>query len=255
MKEHGDHIESRLKKLRDLKEAGVEPFAGAFEVQDSAAEVIKLHGDSPREKLEESPARCSLAGRLVAMRAFGKAAFAHLDDGSGKLQVYFKKDFLGDDYLIVKKLDVGDIVGVRGKLFRTKTDELTLEVDELKLLTKSVRPLPEKWHGLKDVELRYRQRYLDLIVNAALPRPHRKPRGEGDLPQAKRHHKRDKRVPRVARLHRGGDPHDAEHPRGRGGKTLPDAPQRPRHRPLPEDRAGALFEEAAHRRLRPHLRA
>jgi lysyl-tRNA synthetase class 2 len=165
MKEHGDHIESRLKKLRDLKEAGVEPFAGAFGVEDSAAEVIKLHGDSPREKLEEDPARCSLAGRLVAMRAFGKAAFAHLDDGSGKLQVYFKKDILGDDYLIVKKLDVGDIVGVRGKLFRTKTDELTLEVDELKLLTKSVRPLPEKWHGLKDVELRYRQRYLDLIVN------------------------------------------------------------------------------------------
>jgi lysyl-tRNA synthetase class 2 len=174
MKEHGDHIESRLKKLSDLKEAGVEPFAGAFEVEDSAAEVTERHGNSPREALEQDPARCSLAGRLVAMRAFGKAAFAHLDDGTGRLQVYLKKDVLGDDFLIVKKLDVGDIVGVRGKLFRTKTDELTLEVDELKLLTKSVRPLPEKWHGLKDVELRYRQRYLDLIVNPEVKATFRK---------------------------------------------------------------------------------
>jgi lysyl-tRNA synthetase class 2 len=165
MKEQGDHIESRLKKLRDLKDAGVEPFAGAFDVGAAASDVVARHGHTPKEDLEQDPVHCSLAGRLVAMRAFGKAAFAHLDDGTGRLQVYFKKDILGDDYLIVKKLDVGDIVGVKGHLFRTKTDELTLEVEELRLLTKSVRPLPEKWHGLKDVELRYRQRYLDLIVN------------------------------------------------------------------------------------------
>jgi len=174
MKEHGDHIESRLKKLNDLKEAGVEPFAGAFDVTASAAEVIGKHASTPREELEQDATRYSLAGRLVAMRAFGKAAFAQLDDGTGKLQVYFKKDILGDSYQIVKKLDVGDIIGVRGKLFRTKTDELTLEVEELKLLTKSVRPLPEKWHGLKDVETRYRQRYLDLIVNPAVKDTFRK---------------------------------------------------------------------------------
>jgi lysyl-tRNA synthetase class 2 len=174
MKEHGEHIESRLKKLNDLREAGDEPFAGAFDFDNSASEIIEKHGATTSEELGADPVGCSLAGRLVAMRGFGKAAFAHLDDGSGKLQIYLKKDILGDAFGIVKKLDIGDIVGVRGKLFRTKTDELTLEVDELKLLTKSIRPLPEKWHGLKDIELRYRQRYLDLIVNPPVKNTFRK---------------------------------------------------------------------------------
>jgi lysyl-tRNA synthetase class 2 len=111
------------------------------------------------------PVVCVIAGRIVAMRDFGKAAFAHVQDSSGKVQVYFRKDILGEAYLIVKKLDIGDIVGIRGKLFRTKTEELTLEVDDFRLLTKSLRPLPEKWHGLRDIEIRYRQRYVDLIVN------------------------------------------------------------------------------------------
>jgi lysyl-tRNA synthetase class 2 len=174
MKEHSEHVESRLKKLRDLREAGVEPFAGAFEGEDSAGALVEGHSGASAEELSSSPVRCSLAGRLVAMRSFGKAAFAHLDDGTGKIQVYFKKDVLGQDYGVVKKLDMGDIVGVRGKLFRTKTGELTVEVEELKLLTKSIRPLPEKWHGLRDVELRYRQRYLDLIVNPGVKETFRK---------------------------------------------------------------------------------
>lgn len=173
-KEQSDHVESRLKKLRDLREAGVEPFAGAFDFEDSALEILQTHGEISSEELASSPVSCSLAGRLVALRGFGKAAFAHLDDGSGKIQIYLKKDVLGGDFATVKKLDVGDIVGVRGKLFRTKTGELTVEVEELKLLTKSVRPLPEKWHGLKDVELRYRQRYLDLIVNPEVKETFRK---------------------------------------------------------------------------------
>jgi lysyl-tRNA synthetase class 2 len=99
------------------------------------------------------------------MRDFGKAAFAHIQDASGKIQVYFKKDILPEQYQLIKKIDIGDIIGLRGKLFRTKTNELTVEVEDFMILTKSLRPLPEKWHGLKDIETRYRQRYVDLIVN------------------------------------------------------------------------------------------
>jgi lysyl-tRNA synthetase class 2 len=99
------------------------------------------------------------------MRDFGKAAFAHIQDATGKIQVYFKRDVLAERYRLIKKLDIGDIIGIKGLLFRTKTNELTIEVQDLVLLTKSLRPLPEKWHGLKDIETRYRQRYVDLIVN------------------------------------------------------------------------------------------
>ena len=99
------------------------------------------------------------------MRDFGKAAFAHLQDATGRIQIYLKRDVLGEKHALLKKLDIGDIIGVEGRLFRTRTDELTVEVESFALLTKSIRPLPEKWHGLKDVETRYRQRYVDLIVN------------------------------------------------------------------------------------------
>jgi lysyl-tRNA synthetase class 2 len=99
------------------------------------------------------------------MRDFGKAAFAHIQDATGRLQIYFKKDTLGESFKLLKKVDIGDIIGIKGFLFRTRTDELTVEVESFTLLTKSIRPLPEKWHGLKDIETRYRQRYIDLIVN------------------------------------------------------------------------------------------
>jgi lysyl-tRNA synthetase class 2 len=165
MLEINEQIEQRYRKLNDYKEAGIEPFAGFFEVTDHALEILKKYEDASKEHLEADPPSCTIAGRIVALRDFGKAAFAHLQDSSGKIQVYFRKDLLGESYFIVKKLDVGDIVGMKGNLFRTKTRELTLEVRDLKLLTKSLRPLPEKWHGLKDVETRYRQRYVDLIVN------------------------------------------------------------------------------------------
>jgi len=165
MDEINEHVQSRINKLSALRELGVEPFGGAFEYSDNAAGIAASHAAASKEELESSKRQCSLAGRLVAMRSFGKAAFAHLQDSTGRLQVYFKKDTLGEGFNVVKKLDIGDIIGVSGTLFRTKTDELTLEVDSITLLTKSIRPLPEKWHGLKDVELRYRQRYVDLIVN------------------------------------------------------------------------------------------
>lgn len=158
-------IEQRIKKLHELKEAGIEPYGGPFEAKDHAAELLNKYESADKESLEADTVTCSIAGRIVAMRDFGKAAFAHIQDTTGKIQVYFKKDTLGEKHAIVKKLDIGDILGLRGKIFRTKTNELTVEVYDFTLLTKSLRPLPEKWHGLKDIETRYRQRYVDLIVN------------------------------------------------------------------------------------------
>jgi lysyl-tRNA synthetase, class II len=165
MEEINELIEQRIKKLEELRQAGFEPFGGAFYAEDHAAVLRDTWGSAAKETLTADPVSCSLAGRVVAMRDFGKAAFAHVQDTTGKIQIYLRKDILGDKYALVKKLDIGDIVGIRGKLFRTKTDELTVEVDDFVLLTKSLRPLPEKWHGLKDIETRYRQRYVDLIVN------------------------------------------------------------------------------------------
>jgi len=165
LEELNEQIEQRHKTLEELRKAGIEPFGGPFEVTHYASEIIERYKETSKEVLDSAPATATIAGRIVAMRDFGKAAFAHIQDSSAKIQVYFRKDILGEKYGIVKKLDIGDIVGITGKLFRTKTNELTLEVDDFTLLTKSLRPLPEKWHGLKDIETRYRQRYVDLIVN------------------------------------------------------------------------------------------
>lgn len=165
MLETNELIEQRIKKLDELRQAGVPPFGGAFAVTDSAADILSRYGNTLKETLESEPINTSIAGRIVFMRDFGKAAFAHVQDSTGRIQVYFRKDVLADKFLIVKKLDIGDIIGLSGRLFRTKTDELTIEIAGFELLTKSIRPLPEKWHGLKDTETRYRQRYVDLIVN------------------------------------------------------------------------------------------
>ncbi|MCK4911963.1 MAG: lysine--tRNA ligase [Thermodesulfovibrionales bacterium] len=165
MEDINEHIKSRLNKLGDLKDLGIEPYAGAYQKEHLAADVLAEYDALSREELEEKEITVSVAGRAITPRKFGKAAFVHLQDASGRIQGYFRKDILGDSFPIIKKLDEGDILGVRGKLFRTKTDELTIEASEVTLLTKALRPLPEKWHGLKDVETRYRQRYVDLIVN------------------------------------------------------------------------------------------
>jgi lysyl-tRNA synthetase class 2 len=165
MEEINEQIEQRIKKLAELKQAGIDPFGGPFEATHHASEILNTYGEASKEDLQAHPVAFVIAGRIVAMRDFGKAAFAHVQDSSGRIQVYFRKDILGDAFSIVKKLDIGDIVGIEGKLFRTKTNELTLEVDHFAFLTKSLRPLPEKWHGLRDIEMRYRQRYVDLIVN------------------------------------------------------------------------------------------
>lgn len=165
MEEINELIEQRMKKLEELRQSGIEPFGGSFDADNNASGLLEQYASVEKETLEADAVFCSLAGRIVAMRDFGKAAFAHIQDSTGKIQVYFRKNILGEKFLLLKKLDIGDIIGLKGRLFRTKTNELTVEVDDFVLLAKSLRPLPEKWHGLKDIEIRYRQRYVDLIVN------------------------------------------------------------------------------------------
>ncbi len=165
MEETNELIEQRLKKLSELRDAGIEPYQGRFEQDANAGALLETYEGRSQEELEQKDISASVAGRVIALRSFGKATFAHIQDATGKIQVYLKRDVLGEKYALVRKLDIGDIVGVRGKLFRTKTNELTIEVFDFTLLSKSLRPLPEKWHGLRDIELRYRQRYVDLIVN------------------------------------------------------------------------------------------
>ncbi|HWR73016.1 MAG TPA: lysine--tRNA ligase [Nitrospirota bacterium] len=166
MEEQNELIQQRFKKLEEIRAMGIQPYAGKYAVTDSAERLARTYGAATKENLEKDRVTVSLAGRIVALRSFGKACFGHIQDGSGKTQLYFQKNTLGEDrYTLFKKLDIGDFIGVKGFLFRTKTNELTVDVEEFTLLTKSLRPLPEKWHGLTDVELRYRQRYVDLIVN------------------------------------------------------------------------------------------
>ncbi len=158
-------IEQRLKKLDDLRQSGIEPYDGQFIPDSKTLDLQSQFQNASHEELENIAARVKVAGRIVALRDFGKAAFSHIQDATFKIQLYFKRDILNDKFQLLKKLDIGDIIGVTGRLFKTKTNELTIEVAEFVMLSKSLRPLPEKWHGLKDIEIRYRQRYVDLIVN------------------------------------------------------------------------------------------
>ena len=166
MDEANEQRQQRIKKLNVLREAGVAPYGTRFDAKDRAGDLIRLHGQKTKETLEQERIPCTIAGRIVALRRFGKAAFAVLQDGSERLQTYLKKDLLSSQaYTVTEQLDLGDWIGVTGILFRTKTNEFTVEVHELTFLSKALRPLPEKWHGLTDVETRYRQRYVDLIAN------------------------------------------------------------------------------------------
>lgn len=149
----------RLDKLEELRSMGIDPFGQRFERDTMAAQI-----SADFEQLEGQTV--TIAGRLMSKRRHGKAGFANLQDLSGDIQLYFRRDDVGvDKYEIYKKMDIGDILGVRGFVFRTKKGEISVHVQDFVLLSKSLNPLPEKWHGLKDVEIRYRQRYVDLIVN------------------------------------------------------------------------------------------
>ena len=155
----------RREKLKNLQDAGQDPFALTKYDQDAySADLQEEYKDLPAET--ETERVVSLAGRMMSKRVMGKASFAHLRDGKGDIQIFARRDIMGDDaYAAFKKLDIGDIIGCKGVVFRTKMGELSVRVTEVTLLSKSLRPLPEKFHGLTDTEMRYRQRYVDLIVN------------------------------------------------------------------------------------------
>ena len=162
----GEQVEVRRAKLAKLRDAGSNAYPNDFKPSHAIVDAMALAAEVSDEDLHRTPRRVGVAGRIMAIRRMGKASFFHIQDRRGKLQIYARKDRLGDDgYGLFQSLDIGDIVGIRGHLFRTKTKELTVEAQELRLLTKCLRPLPEKWHGLADVEVRYRQRYVDLMVN------------------------------------------------------------------------------------------
>src|SRR5215510_7530270 len=156
----------RIQKLKEIHELGYDPYPTFYRNTHTLAEVTKQFSEKSAEDLEHSTCKVRVAGRILTNRPFGKAGFMTLADGEGQLQVYAKKDRLADrDFQLYKLLDIGDFIGVEGTLFRTRTGELTVLANEITFLAKCFLPLPEKWHGLKDIEIRYRQRYVDLVVN------------------------------------------------------------------------------------------
>ena len=165
-------LQIRRDKLSALKEAGKDPFAEVkYDVTATSKSVVETFTDDDPEVPAEEKQLHKIAGRMMSRRIMGKASFAHIQDGDGRLQLYVKRDEIGEDnYAEFKKWDIGDIIGVEGFSFRTKTGEISLHVTKIVLLAKSLLPLPEKFHGLTDVEQRYRQRYLDLIANPEVGR-------------------------------------------------------------------------------------
>lgn len=157
--------EQRRKKIEDIRSKQVDPYPHLFKRNVLSSALLEKY--TALEGHDTSVEHYAIAGRMMTVRIMGKASFFHVQDRTGKIQVYVKKDLVGEEvYSFFKKMiDVGDIIGVQGVVFKTRTGEISIRADKIQLLSKSVRPLPEKWHGLKDVETRYRKRYVDLIVN------------------------------------------------------------------------------------------
>ena len=154
-----DQMRVRLRKMEELRGMGIDPFGAKFERTSTSKEILDNFEQMENQKVV-------IAGRIMAIRGHGKVSFAQLQDNEGQIQIYIRLDDVGENqYQVFQKVDIGDIIGVEGTVFRTKRGEISVAVQVLTFLTKSMRPLPEKWHGLKDIELRYRQRYVDLIVN------------------------------------------------------------------------------------------
>jgi lysyl-tRNA synthetase, class II len=162
--------QQKLEKLAAMRTAGIEPYPYGYHRTHTAKQAVEML-EKNRETLATQELRVNVAGRIMSKRGMGKTAFTDLRDGSGKIQLFFRVNNLGEaKYALVKDVDIGDIVGAKGKLFLTRTGEPTVEVEDFTLLAKAIQPLPEKWHGLVDVEKRYRQRYLDLISNPEVKR-------------------------------------------------------------------------------------
>lgn len=159
----GTQETERIKNMICMRDLGIDPYGERFERTHLSSEVKKIYGDI---EIGEERDEVSLAGRLMAIRSHGKTVFGNIQDLGGLIQLYFRIDRIGEQsFSVLKNCDIGDILGVRGKVFKTRSGEITIAVDNFTVLAKSLHPLPEKWHGLKDIEVRYRQRYLDLITN------------------------------------------------------------------------------------------
>src|SRR5262249_44265969 len=161
-----EQFEQRKANLEGLKALGVDAYPHKFERRHTITELVSAHGAQSHDELEQIRPETITSGRILAIRSFGKANFLAVSDGHARIQIYIRQDSLPPrDFDIFRLLDFGDWVGVEGRLFRTRTNELTIWASRLHFLAKCLLPLPEKWHGLTDVEIRYRQRYLDLTVN------------------------------------------------------------------------------------------
>src|SRR5687768_17005784 len=166
MSSEDDQIQQRRANLAKLIDLGVSPYPHRFDRTANITELVRAHGDKAGADLEATRIDTTTSGRILGIRTFGKANFLVLSDGRSRIQVYVKKDSLSElDFGMFRMLDFGDVIGVEGHLFRTRTNELTIWASRLEFLAKCHLPLPEKWHGLTDIEIRYRQRYLDLMVN------------------------------------------------------------------------------------------
>lgn len=166
--ELNDQTLVRRQKMDSIREAGLDPFGQRFERTNLSNELFEAYGELSKEELEEreTPIEVVVAGRVMTKRGKGKAGFAHIQDLGGQVQIYVRKDAIGEEaYEIYNRVDLGDIVGIKGNIFKTNVGELSIKATEFTFLTKSLRPMPEKFHGLQDVEQRYRQRYLDLMSN------------------------------------------------------------------------------------------
>jgi lysyl-tRNA synthetase class 2 len=158
-------LKQRLSRIREIEALGYHPYGRRFEFTHTIPEIVSGYGGKTSEELSPE-VRVRIAGRLMTLRHMGKAGFAHLQQNGERLQIYVKKDAVGErDFQLFKLVDIGDIIGVEGYLFRTRTGELSVHAEKLEFLSKTLLSMPEKWHGLEDVEIRYRQRYLDLIAN------------------------------------------------------------------------------------------
>ncbi|MGE6370513.1 lysine--tRNA ligase [Planococcus kocurii] len=164
--ELNDQLVVRRQKMQNFRDNGMDPFGGRFERTHLSQEIIEQYGELSKEELEEASYEVVIAGRVMTKRGKGKAGFAHIQDLKGQIQIYVRKDAIGEEaYAFYNTVDLGDILGIKGIVFKTNVGELSIKAKEVEFLTKALRPLPEKFHGLKDIEQRYRQRYLDLLTS------------------------------------------------------------------------------------------
>ena len=243
-------IAERREKLAALRRQGV-PFPNDFKPRHHAADLHHRYGQVPNEELEPQAMKVAVAGRMMLKRVMGKACFATLQDGSfgdthGRIQLYVTQDAVGPEALAAfKRWDLGDILGCEGTLFRTKTGELSVRATSVRLLTKSLRPLPDKFHGMSDQEQKYRQRYVDLITDESRARALRGAQQGAEL---------DPQPHGRARLPGGGNADAAPDPGRRQCQALRHPPQRARPADVPAHRARAVPEAAGGGRLRARVR-